>query len=80
MKHPVEPNADGTITIPPWDSFFYVSVHRVISRRDGLVYKTKPIGYAHRDRAKGEGEVYGSISTSITATDEATITVGPYFV
>lgn len=79
MKHPVEPNADGTITIPPWESFFYVSVHRVVSRRDGLVYKTEQIGYAHRDRPRGEDETYSSFSTRITDTDEATITVGPYF-
>ncbi len=78
MKHPVEPNADGTMTIPPWESFFYVSVYQVVSRRDGCVYKTKPIGFAHRDRPKGEDETYSSISTSITGTNEATFTVGPY--
>lgn len=33
--------------------------------RDGLVYKTKPLGFAHRDRPKGENEIYTSLSTQL---------------
>ena len=51
----------------------YREVFVVTERRNGLIYKTKSIGYAHRDRRRGEDEVYASLPTKITLGVEVTL-------
>ncbi len=63
----------SSITIPVWESFLYHEVYVVIEWRDGCVYKTKPVGFCHKDRLKKEGEIYASVSTDPTGD----ITLGP---
>lgn len=48
------------------NSFMYVTVHAILEWRDGCPFKTKVVGYAHRDRVKGKDEMYSSISTKLT--------------
>lgn len=49
------------VSFPSYRSYEYVEVFKVTERRDGAIYKTKSIGYAHRDRVKAEDEVYASL-------------------
>jgi hypothetical protein len=53
------------VTIPVWKSYEYVEAFLITQYKDGCVFKTKPIGYAHRDRPKGPEERYASLSTSL---------------
>jgi hypothetical protein len=53
------------VTIPTWKSYEYVEVFQVIEYKDGCVFKTKSVGFAHRNRPKGKDEVYTSLSTKL---------------
>jgi len=54
------------VRVPTYESFRYKTVYTVTEWRNGLVYKTKHLGYARDDRPPMDGEVYGSISTTMT--------------
>lgn len=53
------------VKIPVWQAYLYVEVFRVTELKDGFIFKTKRVGYAHRDRPKAEDEVYSAIPMSI---------------
>jgi hypothetical protein len=60
-------------TFPSYLSFEYVQVWRITEMKDGYVYKTVPVGYAHRDRPKGKDEVYSPLSTNLTKQQDITL-------
>ena len=49
------------------DSYKYVEVFKITAFKDGAIFKTEMIGFALTSRPKKEGEVYTSISTSLTS-------------
>ena len=49
------------ITIPKWKSYEYVEVFQIIEYKDGCVFKTKSIGFAHSDRPQGPEERYAPL-------------------
>lgn len=49
-----------------WEAWKYVTVYDVLEWRDGAVFRTEFKGFAHRDRPRGQNEVYSSVSTSLT--------------
>lgn len=51
--------------INAWDTYMYVEVYKITQYKDGCVYKTKPIGFAHRDRPKQKDETYASLSMKL---------------
>lgn len=54
------------ITIPVWRSYEYVEVYLITELRGDRVYKTRSLGYAHRQRPKGEMETYAALPTCLT--------------
>ena len=64
-------------TIPAWKSFEYVEVRIITEMKDGLVFRTKVIGFAHRDRPRQDNERYASLSTSMTQGKE-TVELSPF--
>lgn len=56
--------------IPVWQSFEYVEVFLITQYKDGCVFKTRPLGFAHRSRPKKENEEYASIPISLIRRKE----------
>ena len=54
------------ITIPSYKSYEYVEVFKITECRDDAIYRTKSIGFAHRDRPKQDDEIYAPLSTTLT--------------
>jgi hypothetical protein len=54
------------VTFPAYKSYEYVEVWQILERRDGCIYKTKSIGFAHRNRPLGKDETYSPLSTTLT--------------
>lgn len=61
------------VTFPNWRCFEYNEVFRITEFKDGCVYKTQRVGFCHQSRPKKDGEVYSSLSTSITKEKEITL-------
>lgn len=55
-----------TVTFPSYDSFKYCEVFLVTERRQGMVYRTKRLGFCSVDHPKQKDEIYTPLSTSMT--------------
>lgn len=72
------------VTFPTWKSFMYVEVFQITERRKGMVqaegsqaspsdacaYKTRSVGFSHRERPKGAEEIYAPLDTKLTSGKE----------
>jgi len=64
------------ITIPSYKSCEYFQVWKITQRKDGYVWKTKPLGHIHRsekDKFPHSEYVLSSVSTNKTKDSECTL-------
>jgi hypothetical protein len=54
------------VEVEKYDAWKYVEVYRVVEWKDGLIYRTKSVGYAKAERPREPDEVYASVSTRLT--------------
>lgn len=61
------------VTFASYESYKYREVFLVTERRNGRVYKTRPLGFCLATREAKKDEIYSPLSTALTRQETITL-------